>query len=150
MPRKVLTRHGEVTYSDADLAAVDLASRKQLAVAKRKKRIRVEDGFAYFNMQASSPIPHDMQTLLKSCVNIDEHGKAWAVEASLQDVLKPNGYMDAHHAISRSHTFTIPVKFNLKTGELVLDLPTTIVEKPTRCYHSMCRNGKCVKCGASV
>ena len=146
---KVYTRQGPVEYTPEDMAGFDAAAKKQLASAKRKKVLRVEDGFAYFSVSAEFHLSHDMQTLIKSLVNLEFHGKTYAAEGPFPPETEADKqYHETHHRIGIGYRRSIPVKFNLKTGELLFDLPVQI--QTVRCYHNMCRNGKCVDCGVRV
>lgn len=112
---KILTRHGEVSLSKRDLAAYDFAGRRQVATAKRKKQIQVENGIAYFTVGAKVNLPHEIVNLLRALVNLEYHDKAWAAETTTPE------YEDAHHSTTRGHVLNLDVQFNLKTGELTLD-----------------------------
>lgn len=116
---KILTRIGEVAVSLADLLSYDKTARRQLTNAKRAKTVRVCDNTVHFKVLSRCTLPTEMQTLLRHLVNIHKHGKAYAPDDDEID----RDFERVHAQISRGQGFVLPVKFNLDTGELTLDLP---------------------------
>lgn len=102
---------------EKQLMEYDESVKKIITKAKRKKALKVEDGYAVFSVKTKFIIPSEMQTLLRALVNIEAHGKAWALDDGGEK------YKAIHHRISYSYERELKVKFDLKTGEVTISVP---------------------------
>lgn len=112
---KLLTRTGEIELSAADLARYDRGARREITKAKRAGQIRVEGNVVDLTLRVQGTLSHDMQSLLRHLVNLRNHGKAYASEES------GGRYGEVHHRIGISRSFLLRVKFDLDTGEMLVN-----------------------------
>jgi len=114
--RPNVTPAGKTFSPMVALDRYDNAARREITLAKRAEVIRVNDSVAYFNLRVQGTLPSEIQTLLRSLVNLRKHGKAYAPEAV------DGAFTETHHRIANGREFNLSVRFDLDTGEMTIDL----------------------------
>lgn len=99
-----------------ELEEYDRLARLDLAIAKRRKQVVVAGTQIRFKLELRGQIDTERERTLRTLINLDVHGKAYAPE-------EPSKHTsDLHRGVTRGKAFMVPIVFDLKDGTYRLDL----------------------------